>query len=187
MLRLREGEDETARWLNGISELNPKSYTSNTPMIRALAAGEIDVALTNHYYVHRLKHGGAEGEYEGHEEEEEEHGEEEEESVRPSAPVETYHFADGDPGNLALVTGAGILSTSNQSEEARQFLEFLVSEQSQSYAADQVHEYPVIPGTDVPDYMLPVDEALSLSPEFEPGRLSELEPTLKLLRDQGII
>jgi len=41
--------------------LNPNSYTSNTPMIRALASGEIDVALTNHYYVYQLKHGGAEG------------------------------------------------------------------------------------------------------------------------------
>jgi iron(III) transport system substrate-binding protein len=154
-------------------------------MIRALSAGEIDVALTNHYYIHRLKHGGAEGEYEGHEEEEE--GEEEEEKTRPDAPVEIYHFAEKDPGNLALVTGAGVLSTSEQSESANDFLRFLLSEEAQSFAADQVNEYPVVPGTNVPDHLLPVEKALSLSPKFEPGRLSEIEATLKLLRGEGII
>ena len=76
MTALRDLQDEeTARgWVESMQELNPKSYTSNTPMIQALASGEIDVALTNHYYVLRMKYGGAEGEYEG-----DEHGEEEEE------------------------------------------------------------------------------------------------------------
>lgn len=187
-LRLTEGEEVARNWLNGMSEMNPKSYTSNTPMIRALKAGEIDVALTNHYYVLRLKHGGAEGEYEGHEEEEEHHEEEGEEAQPdPDAPVQTYHFNEGDPGNLALVTGAGILSSSPNATRAQRFLEFLLSEQAQSFAAKQVNEYPVVPGVSVPDYMEPVDQALPLSPTFDPGDLSELEATLELLRDEGIL
>ena len=185
-MRVSEGTDTTRAWLRGMKDLNPKSYTSNTPMIRALAAGEIDMALTNHYYVLRLKHGGAEGEYEGGEEEEEEH-EEEEEDVQDSAPVETYRFAEGDLGNLALVTGAGVLQTSNQSEEAQQFLQFLLSETAQSYAANRVNEYPVVSGTEVPNYMVPVDSALALSPEFDFRRLQEMDPTLDLLRDAGLL
>jgi iron(III) transport system substrate-binding protein len=185
-MRVSEGTDTTRAWLRGMKDLNPKSYTSNTPMIRALAAGEIDMALTNHYYVLRLKHGGAEGEYEGGEEEEEEH-EEEEEEVQDSAPVETYRFAEGDLGNLALVTGAGVLQTSNQSEEAQQFLQFLLSETAQSYAANRVNEYPVVSGTEVPNYMVPVDSALALSPEFDFQRLQEMDPTLDLLRDAGLL
>jgi len=185
-MRVSEGTDTTRAWLRGMKDLNPKSYTSNTPMIRALAAGEIDMALTNHYYVLRLKHGGAEGEYEGGEEEEEEH-EEEEEEVQDSAPVETYRFAEGDLGNLALVTGAGVLQTSNQSEEAQQFLQFLLSETAQSYAANRVNEYPVVSGTEVPNYMVPVDSALALSPEFDFRRLQEMDPTLDLLRDAGLL
>ncbi|PSQ93445.1 MAG: iron ABC transporter substrate-binding protein, partial [Bacteroidetes bacterium QH_2_63_10] len=178
-MRVSEGTDTTRAWLRGMKDLNPKSYTSNTPMIRALAAGEIDMALTNHYYVLRLKHGGAEGEYEG--------DEEEEEGVQDSAPVETYRFAEGDLGNLALVTGAGVLQTSNQSEEAQQFLQFLLSETAQSYAANRVNEYPVVSGTEVPNYMVPVDSALALSPEFDFQRLQEMDPTLDLLRDAGLL
>lgn len=185
--RIIEGETVTRNWLNGMRKLNPKSYTSNTPMIRALAAGEIDVALTNHYYVLRLKHGGAEGEFEGHEEHEGEEHHGEEEKPRPDAPVKTYHFENGDVGNLALVTGAGVVSASPQTEAARDFVNFLLSKQAQSFAANQVNEYPVIPGADVPEYMMPVNEALSLSPDFEPGRLSELEATLDMLRNEGIL
>ncbi len=186
-MRVTQGADATRSWLQGMQNLNPNSYTSNTPMIRALAAGEIDVALTNHYYVLRLKHGGAEGEYEGDEEEEEEHEEEEEEQTRASAPVETYRFSEGDLGNLALVTGAGVLQTSDQSAAAQRFLQFLLSEQAQSFAANRVNEYPVVSGTEVPQYMVPVDSALGLSPEFELERLQEMDPTLDLLRDVGLL
>jgi iron(III) transport system substrate-binding protein len=143
------------------------------------------VALTNHYYVLRLKHGGGEGEYEGEEEGEEE--EEEEAAPRRNAPVETYHFEDGDLGNLALVTGAGRLQTSDQSAEAHRFLRFLLSERAQAFAATSVNEYPVIPGATVPDYMLPVEEALRLSPEYDFERLEEIDATLEMLRDVGAL
>ena len=185
-LRVTTSRDTARTWLTRMQALTPKSYTSNTPMVRALEAGEIDVALTNHYYVLRLKHGGAEGEYEGDEEESEE-GEEGEAPVRASAPVGMYHFEDGDLGNLALVTGAGALRASDQSEAARQFLQFLLSEEAQSYAATQVNEYPVVQGTPVPAYMMPVEQALRLSPTFDLQRLQEMDPTLTLLRDVGAL
>jgi len=183
-VRTVEGEDAARQWLQGMQDLDPKSYTSNTPMIRALAAGEIDVALTNHYYVLRLKHGGAEGEYEEEEGEEEA---EEEEGPRRGAPVNTYHFASGDVGNLALVTGAGVLQTSDQNDAAQEFLQFLLSQDAQTFAASSVNEYPVISGADVPGYMLPVEDALALSPDFEYDQLQEIDATLDLLRDEGLL
>ena len=186
-LRVTEGTETARTWLQSMKDLNPKSYTSNTPMIRALAAGEIDVALTNHYYVLRLKHGGAEGEYEGEEEGEEHEEEEEEGQSQSSAPVGTHHFVKGDLGNLALVTGAGVLQTSGQSAEAQRFLRFLLSEQAQSFAANRVNEYPVVSGTEVPEYMIQADSALTLSPEFDLQRLQEMDPTLDLLRDVGLL
>ena len=188
-LRVTEGAETARTWLSDMQALNPNGYTSNTPMVRALEAGEIDVALTNHYYVLRLKHGGAEGEYEGEEEEGEENEEETEEEATPraSAPVEMYHFADGDLGNLALVTGAGALQTSNQPDAANRFLRFLLSEQAQSFAATRVNEYPVVSGASVPDYLMPADEALKMSPEFDLQKLQNMEPTLDLLRDAGAL
>ncbi|MFB6345070.1 MAG: hypothetical protein ABEK50_04760 [bacterium] len=153
-------------------------------MVRAIAAGEIDLALTNHYYVLRLKYGGPEGEYEG--EEDEEHEEAEEMEPTSGAPVKMYRFKQGDPGNLALVTGAGILTQSDRKKQARKFLKFLLSKKSQSFVAHKVKEYPVVTGTTVPEYMLPVEKALSLSPDFDPGSLSELDATLEMLRNEGV-
>ena len=168
-MRLTHGSDTTRTWLNGMQALNPNAYASNTPMIRALAAGEIDIALTNHYYILRIKHGNAET------------------SGDRYAPVETYHFEPGDVGNLALVTGAAQLATSDQPDAARQFLRFLLSNQAQRFATTIVNEYPVVDGVAVPEYMTPVSETLQLSPEFNYEALSDLEATLQLLRDTGTL
>ena len=186
-MRVVHGTDTTREWLNQMQELSPQAYTSNTPMIQALNDGEIDVALTNHYYVIQLKHGGGEGYYEGHEEDEEEEEEEEEETVQPDAPVQTYHFESGDVGNLAMVTGAGLLSTSDQTPEALRFIQFLHSEDAQRFAATEVNEYPVVEEVALPDYLLPMDRALELSPQFDFERLRDMEETLNLLRETGLI
>lgn len=168
-MRLTRGRDTTRTWLKDMQAMNPDAYESNPPMLRALVAGEIDVALTNHYYILRMKHGGAQSAGDRY------------------APVGTHHFEAGDVGNMALVTGAGQLSTSTQSTKAKQFLQFLLSDQAQSFAATSVNEYPVVNGVDVPKYMKPVSEMLQLSPTFDYERLSDLETTLQMMRDVGIL
>ncbi|MDR8392493.1 extracellular solute-binding protein [Aliifodinibius sp. S!AR15-10] len=179
-MRDLEGADVTKSWLAGMQQLNPASYSSNPPMIQALIAGEIDIALTNHYYILQYKYGGAEGEYE-------EEVYFDEPVVDENAPVETYHFAQGDIGNLALVTGASLLETSSQDEVALEFLRFLVSQEAQSYAADVVHEYPVINTVTLPDYMLDSEKALKISPDYDYENLQNLGATLNLLREAGLI
>jgi iron(III) transport system substrate-binding protein len=172
-LRIVEG-DETARaWLEGMQALNPNAYPSNTPMIRALAAGEIDIALTNHYYVLRLTYGDAKVD--------------DPTTVTPEASVETHYFAQDDIGNLALVTGAGVLQTSDQPEQAQDFLRFLLSEQAQGFAANTLNEYPLIEGAETPAYLMPLGDAQQLSPDFDLERLSELDATLQMLRDVGAL
>lgn len=179
-MRLLEGDDTAMQWLEGMQALNPKSYSSNTPMVQAVAAGEIDIALTNHYYILRMLEGGAEGEYEDHEE----YGENGPDS---NADIATYNFESGDVGNLALVTGAAQLVTADDSEKVQQFLSFLLSQQAQEFAAQSVHEYPVIRGVELPGYMLNADDALELSPEYDYEQLKQLEGTLNLLREAGLI
>lgn len=179
-MRFEKGDDVARQWLNEMQQLDPKSYSSNTPMVQAVAAGEIDIALTNHYYVLRLKFGGGEGEYENevyyikHE-------------ANPDASIATYHFENGDLGNLALVTGAAELKTSHNSEAAQRFLSFLLSKQAQEFAAESVHEYPVINEVELPEYMLREGKAFKLSPEYNFENLKKLEGTLDLLRQVGVI
>lgn len=172
-LRIVEGDDAARTWLEGVQALDPNAYPSNTPMIQALAAGEIDIALTNHYYVLRLKYGDA--------------NVDDPSDVTPEAPVETHYFEAGDIGNLALVTGTGILQTSEQAEAAQDFLQFLLSEEAQAFAANTLNEYPLIEGAETPSYLVPLGEAQQLSPEFDLERLSELDATLQLLRDVGAL
>lgn len=163
-MRLIEGDDAAKEWLNGMKNLNPKSYSSNTPMLQAIAGGEIDVALTNHYYILRMK-----------------------DSDSPNENVETYHFVEGDVGNLAMVTGAAQLTTANNSEKAQQFLSYLLSQHAQEFAAESVHEYPVIRDIELPDYMLEAEKAFELSPDYDYEQLKQLEGTLNLLREVGLI
>lgn len=178
-MRSIHGDEATQQWIEDMLALEPKSYTSNTPMVQALAAGEIDLALTNHYYILRLREGGAEGEYEGYDEPPVE--------GQPDAPIATYHFDAGDVGNLALVTGAGVLQNSDRPEAARAFLRFLLNDESQRFAATSVHEYPVVDGSELPSYMLPMSEALQISPDFDFEQLEDLDATLDMLRETGVL
>ncbi|WP_395258193.1 extracellular solute-binding protein [Halalkalibaculum sp. DA3122] len=170
-MRIIEGEEFTLDWIEGMKALNPVAYSSNTPMVQALVGGEIDMGLTNHYYVLRMKYGDAKSG---------------DQTPQPDAPIETHHFESGDLGNLALVTGAALLNTSDQNEQALRFLKFLVSEEAQSFAVQSVNEYPVIDGVEVQDFMLDADQAFELSPEYDYEQLQNLEGTLDLLRKAGL-
>ncbi|MXY26555.1 extracellular solute-binding protein, partial [Candidatus Poribacteria bacterium] len=54
-LRVQVGEEKTEEWLLGMKANGVKKYAKNTPIIEALAAGEIDAGLPNHYYLLRFK------------------------------------------------------------------------------------------------------------------------------------
>jgi iron(III) transport system substrate-binding protein len=165
-LRTLHGESAACSWLEDMRQLQPKAYPANAPMLEALAAGEIDVALTNHYYVLRALGTSPAG-------------------ALPSIAI--HHFAPGDVGNLALVTGAGLLETAESPEAALRFLEYLLSDEAQGRAVQSAHEYPVVPGVGVPAGTLSFDEALRLGPELDLERLRDLDETLRLLRDVGLL
>ncbi|MEO0558155.1 MAG: hypothetical protein AAF170_08220 [Bacteroidota bacterium] len=129
-----------------------------------IPSDRIDVALTNHYYILRVS-----------------------EAVEGESPVATHRFAPGDVGNLALVTGTGLLATSDNDAAAARFMSFLLSEGAQQTAADDVYEYPVVEGVEMPDYLVPLSEARQLGPEIDFEQLRDIEATLALLRDQELL
>lgn len=167
-MREIHGEEATRGWIEGMKALEPKAYASNTPMLEAMMAGEITIGLTNHYYILRVLH-------------------EMDDSPGETPPVAAHYFDPGDLGNLALVTGAGLLNTSSHREQALAFLSFLLTEDAQSFAAETVREYPVVRAASAPEYLIPFDEATALGPEFDFERLRNLEGTLNLLREQGLL
>ena len=161
-MRVTLGEEATRRWLEGIQANDPKVYPSNTPIVKAVAQGEIDVGFVNHYYLFRFL-------------------EEEGDSFR----ARNYHPKGKDLGATMLVNGAGVLSTAKNVENAERFLGFMLSQVAQQYFTSQTFEYPLVGGIRTDPLLVPL-ERLEL-PDVDLSMLEDVEGTQKLLRDVGII
>lgn len=161
-LRVIEGEDVAREWLEGILANEPVDYPSNTAAVEGVAAGEVDVAFVNHYYLLRLLA---------------EHGDD--------YPVDQAFFAGGDPGALVNVAGVGRLASSDQPEAATALVEFLVSPEAQAYFSESTYEYPLIEGV-AADPRLPALTAIE-APQVDLSELSDLQGTVELLREVGAI
>ena len=155
-------EEKTVQWLKDIQANDPKVYPKNTPIVAAAAAGEIDIGLVNHYYLHRFL--AEEGE---------------------SFGARNYHPPAGGPGAIVMVSGAGILSASDNKDNAQKFVDFLLSEESQRYFVEVTFEYPLAAGIPVAEGVTPLAEVNN--PDLSSAALSDLEGTQKLLREAGVI
>lgn len=162
-MRAQVGEERTEQWLRDMKANGAKAYQKNTPIIEALAAGEIDLGLPNHYYLFRFK-------------------------KRDSKyPVEQSFFKANDPGNLVNVAGIGLLKSSENQETALKFIEYLLSAKAQQYFVSEVFEYPVTEGVIPNANLLPLAELLKIVPTFNLNEMDDLEGTLKLLRRVDIM
>ncbi len=160
-LRIIEGEDRAREWLEGIQANEPNVYDGNSAALEAVASGEIDVAFINHYYLFQRL------------------------AEDPDTAAANHFMTDGDPGALVNVAGAGILNTAENDEAARELVAFLLSEQAQEYFASETKEYPLIEGVE-PDADMPSLDEIGM-PEIDLSDLSDLEGTLELLQDAGIL
>lgn len=159
----KHGEATTRQWLIGMKALNPKDYkTSNVGMLEAIRAGDIDVGLTNHYYIQRV--------------------------TRLNYPIETHFFKAGDIGNLGNATGAALLKTSKNRAAALRFLQMLTGKDAQTFFLSVNFEYPVIGNIIQPTTMLPYNDVVKRSPKVSPSALPKnIEKAQKLLREVGLL
>ncbi len=161
-MRLTLGDDRTREWLEGLRANGAKTYEKNLPIVEAVAAGEIDVGLVNHYYLALVK------------------------EEQPDAPVANHLFEAGDPGTLVSVAGAGVLAGTDQRDDAEAFVEFLLSDDAQRFYVDEAeeNEYPLVAGIDPPAGLVPLDQIQG--PDVELTAFgAELESTVELLRQTG--
>ncbi len=158
------GEAKTREWLQGMQANNPLVYASNTPVVAAVGAGEIEVGLVNHYYLYRFL--AEEGE---------------------DFPARNYFLPGGGPGSLIMVSGAGVLQNAQNPENAQKFVDFLLSFPGQQYFATQTFEYPVIDGVTLPAALLPLQELDALAIDIPLADLADLQGTQDMLLELGII
>ena len=84
-----------------------------------------------------------------------------------------------------MVSGAGILSTAPNPNAAERFIEFLLSPVAQQYFASETFEYPLIEGVQTHRLLVPIADIAN--PDISLGDLSDLEGTLALLREVGVV
>jgi iron(III) transport system substrate-binding protein len=160
-LRLTEGEEAAREWLEEMDANGAESFADNSSIRDAIAAGEIDVGLVNHYYVAQAQ--AEEG---------------------ADYPVKV-HFPPGDVGAMINVAGVGILADSDQQEEAAELVDFLLSERAQRYFADELMEYPLIDGVEANPRVVPLSEIEQ--PQIDLSNLDDLQGTLKALEEAGVL
>lgn len=158
------GEERTSAWLAGIQANNPVVFENNTAVVAAAGTGEIEVGFVNHYYLFRFL--AEEGEGFG---------------------ARNYFIPNGGPESLIMVSGAGILKTAANHENAERFIAFLLSVPGQQYFAAQTYEYPVVEGVSVSPLLTPLAELDAVAADIALNDLSDLEGTAALLSELGIL
>jgi iron(III) transport system substrate-binding protein len=156
------GEDKTRQWLEGIQANDPTVYPKNTPQVEAVGRGEIDIGMVNHYYLFRFL--SSDGE---------------------DFPARNYHPRSGGPGALVMVSGVGILNSSQNRDVAERFIDFMLSQVAQQYFASTTFEYPVIEGVVTDRLLVPLEDINA--PDIPLSDLSDLGGTQLLLQETGVL
>jgi iron(III) transport system substrate-binding protein len=121
-----QGAAETAAWLEGfVSNFARPPQGGDRDQIKAVAAGQCDVALVNSYYLGGMVK-----------------SQDEAERVAASK-VGIFWPNQDDRGTHVNISGAGVTAASDQPELAIALLTFLTRDSSQQWYAETNNEYPV--------------------------------------------
>lgn len=161
-MRVLRGDDETLAWLTAMRENGAQTYENNTAILEAVARGEVDFGLVNHYYNERQL------------------------AEDPESPTANHFLGAGDPGAVILTTAAGVLETAGDREDdATALVEFLLSAEAQEYFAGETFEYPLAAGVEPATDLPPLDEIVA--PRVDLDELAGgLERTRELIRESGL-
>ena len=120
------GEEAATEWANGMVKnmaRDPKG--GDRDQIKAVYAGEGDVAVSNTYYLGKMLNSSSE------------------EEVKVAEAVKILFPNQDGRGTHINVSGAGVAKYAPNKENAVKFIEFLVSEEAQKVFAGVNYEYPV--------------------------------------------
>jgi iron(III) transport system substrate-binding protein len=121
-IRVEKGDDFTREFLEGLERNDLEILASHGEVRNAVADGEFDIGLVNHYYVELEKQEGSD--------------------------VEAV-YTDQEPGGFGVVfnvASAGITAGSDNTDNARKLMDYLLTPEVQERFARANFEYPVLPG-----------------------------------------
>ena len=161
-MRALWGEERTREWLEALHSNDVRAYANNTTAVAATAAGEVDAAFVNHYYLHQLQA-----------------------QQQGEVAAANYHPRTEGPGALVMVAGAGILADASNREAALEFLEYLLNTDGQEYFAQEIYEYPLAGDVEAAEILVPLSAIRH--PGLPMEELADLEATQRLMREAGIL
>lgn len=151
------GAEATEAWARGIAaNLSRPPQGGDTDQIRAVAAGQGRLAISNTYYL-GLLHRSARAE-----------------EREIAARMAVLFPNQGDRGAHVNISGAGVVRTAPNREAAQAFLEYLSSPPAQSIFADGNMEYPVV--ADARPHAFLVGLGQFRQDPLNAARLAELSP-----------
>lgn len=131
------GKDKAEQWAKAVkANLARDPKGGDTDQIRGVAAGECDVAISNHYYYARLAR-----------------------SAKPEDRVVASKVGIVFPNQASWgahvnISGAGVAKHAPHRAAAVKFLEYLASDEAQRHFAEGNNEWPVVPSVKVTDPVL---------------------------------
>ena len=161
-MRKLVGDDKTAAWLTQMKANGTRDYAKNGAIVQAVAAGEIDVGLVNHYYLYQFL------------------------KDDPAFAVKNHFTAPGDAGSLVNLSAVGVLASAKPEAAAagHALATYLLSNDVQARFAKETHEYPLVEGAAAPEGLKPLAELEP--PAIDLSTLGDLEGTLALLKRAGV-
>ncbi len=164
-MREAVGDATTEEFLRGLAT-HATTYEKNSQIVDAIASGEVDTGLVNHYYLYEKL------------------------ASDPDAPVANHFFQPGDPGSFVNVSAVGILAGAGDNPDAQRFVNYLLTEGQVYFANDAPErEYPLNatqPGLERAEELPPLDA--NLGPDVPLSVLTgNLEGTVAMIRDAGLV
>jgi iron(III) transport system substrate-binding protein len=159
-MRLLRGPDPTRAWLGAMQEAGTERFPNEYVVSQQVADGALDAGFANHYYAMRVK------------------------NQRPDAPIDLA-FTAGDAGALVDVAGALKVKGTGKDDLVANFVRHLLSAEAQEFFATVSFAYPMIPGVAPVGGLPTVDELRP--PAIDLAELSDVEPTLELMREAGVL
>ncbi|HEY9829667.1 MAG TPA: Fe(3+) ABC transporter substrate-binding protein [Stenomitos sp.] len=124
-----KGVEKTEEWAKGLVRNFARPPEGNdTAQIKAVAAGQCDVAIVNHYYVGRLKDS------------------KDAQEQKTASQVGVFFPNQNEGGTHINISGAGVAAKAPHKENAIKFVEYLATPEAQEIFANGSYEYPVVSG-----------------------------------------
>lgn len=163
-MRVMDGDEATAGWLDDLAANDPQVREKNGHIVADVDSGAIDGGLVNHYYVHELA---------------------QEQGVDPEGlSVRMHFFGAEDTGALVNVSGIGVVGEQADGD-AQALIDYLLSEDGQSYFVEETNEYAMTEGAAAPSGVPSLGELEA--PRVNLNDLDDLEQTITMITEAGLL